>query len=134
MKTLEALGIDENVETKILPSEYSRKTADIIRDALMEWTDQSFIDFDIGYNADETINNFYINENDSIDFSGEEFNKTRKIFTSLTEPTDNEENLKGTDRDLLPEESINVTFNFRNLGEYKWFPQIPEAIKDATKF
>jgi len=62
--------------------------------------DQSFIDFDTVYNADETINNFYLNETDGIDFSSEEFNKTRKAFTSLTEPTDNKQNLKGLAKGL----------------------------------
>ena len=28
------------------------------------------------------------------------------------------------DRDLVPEDSIYLTFNFRNLGEYKWKPTI----------
>ena len=62
--------------------------------------DQSFIDFDTVYNADETINNFYLNETDGIDFSSEEFNKTRKAFSSLTEPADNKENLKGLAKGL----------------------------------
>ena len=46
----------------------------------------------------------------------------------------NEENLGAVDRDLLPENSINLTFNFRNLGEYTWIPKLPEAIRDMGKF
>ena len=42
--------------------------------------DQSFIDFDTVYNADETINNFYLNETDGIDFSSEEFNTKKNHF------------------------------------------------------
>ena len=48
--------------------------------------DQSFIDFDTVYNADETINNFYLNETDGIDFSSEEFNKTRKKIRFFKRP------------------------------------------------
>jgi len=29
------------------------------------------------------------------------------------------------DRDILPEDSIYLTFNFRNLGEYNWMPNLP---------
>ena len=45
-----------------------------------------------------------------------------------------EENLGAVDRDLLPENSINLTFNFRNLGDYQWFPKLPQAIRDMGKF
>ena len=27
------------------------------------------------------------------------------------------------DRDLIPEDSIYLTFNFRNLGDYQWQPK-----------
>ena len=37
--------------------------------------DQSLIDFDTTYNLSDTINNFYIDENDPIDFNFEEINK-----------------------------------------------------------
>ena len=57
--------------------------------------DQSLIDFDTTYNLSDTINNFYIDENDPIDFNFEEINKTRKTFASLTEPTKEKQNLKG---------------------------------------
>ena len=30
------------------------------------------------------------------------------------------------DRDILPEDSIYLTFNFRNLGEYNWMPNLPK--------
>jgi hypothetical protein len=30
------------------------------------------------------------------------------------------------DRDILPENSIHLTFNFRNLGEYNWMPNLPK--------
>ena len=30
------------------------------------------------------------------------------------------------DRDILPDDSIYLTFNFRNLGEYIYKPNIPE--------
>ena len=40
--------------------------------------DQSLIDFDTTYSLSDTINNFYIDENDPIDFNFEEINKTRK--------------------------------------------------------
>ena len=46
----------------------------------------------------------------------------------------NEENLGTVDRDLLPENSISLTFNFRNLGEHIWFPKLPPAITDIGKF
>ena len=82
--------------------------------------DQSFIDFDTVYNADETINNFYLNETDGIDFSSEEFNKTRKAFTSLTEPADNKENLKGLAKGLGLEVGVGLgadaAYTFIKLG------------------
>ena len=31
-----------------------------------------------------------------------------------------------SDRDLLPEDSINLNFNFRNLGDYIYKPKIPK--------
>ena len=46
----------------------------------------------------------------------------------------NEENIIGEDRDLIPEQSINITFEFRNLGAYDWKPKIPDAIKNIGKF
>ena len=45
MQKLEELDSHENVSIEILKSEYGRKTADIIRDALMAWTDKKYIDF-----------------------------------------------------------------------------------------
>ena len=54
--------------------------------------DQSLIDFDTTYSLSDTINNFYIDENDPIDFNFEEINKTRKTFASLTEPTKEKQN------------------------------------------
>ena len=62
--------------------------------------DQSLIDFDTTYNLSDTINNFYIDENDPIDFNFEEINKTRKTFASLTEPTKEKQNLKGLAKGL----------------------------------
>ena len=46
----------------------------------------------------------------------------------------NEENIISEDRDLLPEQSINITFEFRNLGAYNWIPKIPDNIKNIGKF
>ena len=62
--------------------------------------DQSLIDFDTTYNLSDTINNFYIDENDPIDFNFEEINKTRKTFASLTEPPEKKQNLKGLAKGL----------------------------------
>ena len=62
--------------------------------------DQSLIDFDTTYSLSDTINNFYIDENDPIDFNFEEINKTRKTFASLTEPTKEKQNLKGLAKGL----------------------------------
>ena len=30
------------------------------------------------------------------------------------------------DRDILPENSIYLTFNFRNLGDYTYMPNLPK--------
>jgi len=62
--------------------------------------DQSLIDFDTEFNLNDTINNFYVDENDPIDFNGEEINKTRKIFSDLTEQTNEKANLKGLAKGL----------------------------------
>ena len=62
--------------------------------------DQSLIDFDTTYSLSDTINNFYIDENDPIDFNFEEINKTRKTFASLTEPPKEKQNLKGLAKGL----------------------------------
>jgi len=45
LKSLEELDAHENVQVEVLKSEYAKKTSDIIRDALMSWTDKKFIDF-----------------------------------------------------------------------------------------
>ena len=37
------------------------------------------------------------------------------------------------DRDLLAEDSVFVTFNFRNLGDYVYQPKISDLIKDYIK-
>ena len=42
---LEELDCHENVEVEILKSEHGKKTADIIRDHLMAWTDKKYVDF-----------------------------------------------------------------------------------------
>ena len=70
--------------------------------------DQSLIDFDTTYNLSDTINNFYIDENDPIDFNFEEINKTRKTFASLTEPTKEKQNLKGLAKGLGLEIGVGI--------------------------
>ena len=45
MQKLEENDCHENVKQEILPSEYGRRTADIIRDALTAWTSKKYIDF-----------------------------------------------------------------------------------------
>ena len=42
---LEERDCHENVKVEILKSEYSKKTSDIIRDALTSMTDKKYIDF-----------------------------------------------------------------------------------------
>ena len=39
------------------------------------------------------------------------------------------------DRDLVPEDSIYLTFNFRNLGEYNWQPkEINKALSKSLRY
>ena len=42
---LEELDAHQNVQVEVLKSEHGKKSSDIIRDALMGWTDKQFIDF-----------------------------------------------------------------------------------------
>ena len=45
LRKLEELDAHENVKVEILNSHPGKKSCDIIRDALMSWTDQKYIDF-----------------------------------------------------------------------------------------
>lgn len=47
MQKLESLDVDvdNDVKVEVLKSDYGKKTSDIIRDALMAWTDKKYIDF-----------------------------------------------------------------------------------------
>ena len=39
------------------------------------------------------------------------------------------------DRDLVPEDSIYLTFNFRNLGAYQWQPkEINKALNKNLRY
>jgi len=92
------------------------------------WTTSYSRSYDLGNKKEELIG-----ENLIIGYNGEAGYMFGNCVTILL-TYKNEENLKGTDRDLLPENSINLTFSFRNLGEHIWVPQIPEFIKGYTKF
>lgn len=45
MRMLEEMDSHQNVQVEVLKSEHSKKSSDIIRDALMGWTEKQFIDF-----------------------------------------------------------------------------------------
>ena len=87
--------------------------------------DQSLIDFDTTYSLSDTINNFYIDENDPIDFNFEEINKTRKTFANLTEPTEKKQNLKGLAKGLGLEIGVGLGADYAK--------KIMQLIRDAKR-